>query len=298
MSKVDTRGLLLVAVWGLLAVPMLVRGSGAETIDVTDCADLVVPGGATAVLQSDVVCETGPYLENGAALDLNGFSILLSGRSGLYCAKTCQIWGPGSIDGAGSTSFGIYVGPGGDTGRGGRLTLSDVNISGVATGVAAPFGNVRVANTTIVATTWGISGVKRADLDTVSISLSESGGYGVDTWPYPGNPGSKLAKGASVKGRNVTLTGCNQGILATRDVRLDGLTHVGAPGAPVGVGVYAERRVTLTNSSVTGSVFRDIVSRRKPKLVGVTCDSSARLEDPFGDGVLLITGDWDSCTND
>jgi len=76
--------------------------------------------------------------------------------------------------------------------------------------------------------------------------------------------------------------------VASKKVRLTGLTATNNTG----FGVYSRGRIVLKSSTVTGSPSYDLVSVRRPVLVGTTCDHSGI---DTGD---VVTETWGVCASD
>jgi hypothetical protein len=237
------------------------------------------------VLQTDLDCEGGPTssitLERGATLDLNGHTIAFQPVSGglgaiVGCDSRCTVQGPGSLvslSGPPLAFAAIYVA------ERGRATIRDLAISGAASGVVAFNGIVRISDSTIDARQWGIATVSRALVENVSIDVADPGGYCI---------GATDESGSIVKGSDVILTGCPHGIWASRQVKLDRLTAVGLGG----IAVFSQHSIKLSDSTVTGSGFLDLLSGRRPKLTNTACDrSGVNGDDPLSES-------WGVCAND
>lgn len=257
----------------------------ASAVDITEWGS-VVPDGATGVLQNDldgfgapgrcrpggdspcitdddcspaatfgcVLEEVGVTLRPGAKLDLNGFRILDSRPSGtrgvgVYCLG----------DRAEGESQCEIAGPGGLEGlrqgiiAGGReeVVLSDLLIQG--NDIVARSGSGRVRD--------------RYRLTNVSFVSNRS--------PF------LTAK--QIDGTNVQAY---DSAIDARFVNLDGF--VSSFAEHVGVAVIG-RRVTLANSTLSGSRVADIRSKRRPVLVNATCERS---EKRYGGPT------WGVCSND
>ena len=88
----------------VLAVLALAGNAVSADLDLTSCGT-VVPAMANARLPADLDCSTaagpGVVLEMGAALDLNGFTLVGNpsafGADGVSCADGCRVDGPGTV---------------------------------------------------------------------------------------------------------------------------------------------------------------------------------------------------------
>src|SRR5262249_58018734 len=111
----------LAAVFAFMAIA---AGRAAAT-DVTACFQTVFTRD-TGVLQVDLTCDDSAaavYLQPGATLQMGGHTIT---GGGIYCASTCQVIGPGTVQqvvGSGNQA-GIEGGS-----SGGALTVRDVTLT-------------------------------------------------------------------------------------------------------------------------------------------------------------------------
>jgi hypothetical protein len=269
----------------LLTISLLASvPAGAATIDVTSCP-ATVPVNTVGVLQDDLDCEAGPTssitLERGATLDLNGHTIAFQPVSGslgtiVRCDSRCTVQGPGALvssSGPPLAFAAIWVA------ERGRATIRDVAISGAGSGVVALNGIVRISNSTIEAVHWGVATVSRALVENVSIDVAQPGGYCL---------GATDETGSIVKGSDVILTGCPDGIWASRQVKLDRLTAVGLGR----IAVFSRNSIRLRDSTVTGSGSLDLLSGRRPKLTNTACDRSGVDVDD------VPSESWGVCAND
>jgi hypothetical protein len=259
----------------------LLRAASAATENVTACP-AVVSAGATGVLQADLDCTTTTdtgyvVLGQGATLDLNGHSLTFNpgdpATALVRCEDNCAVTGPGTLTSSGAGFASIWA-P-----TGAVVKVTGVTIEGMYNGIVAISGRAIVADTTISAVQWGIAGVKKARVDDVTIAVTTPGGYCI---------GATEEMNSVVVGTNVTLTSCVDGIWASKKVRLTGLTATNNTG----FGVYSRGRIVLKSSTVTGSPSFDLVSGRRPVLVGTTCDHSGI---DTGD---VVTETWGVCASD
>lgn len=259
------------------------RAFPASAVDITAWG-AVVPAGATGVLLNDldgngtpgrcqpgdspcttddecpeeatfgcVLLGAGVRLQPGAKLDLNGFQILDSSPSpravGIYCLG----------DAAEGQAQCEIAGPGGLVGlregiiAGGReeVVLSDLAIE--HNGIVARSGSGRILD--------------RYRLENVSFVSNRS--------PF------LTAK--QIDGTNVQAY---DSAIKARRVHLDGFVSTFAQH--VGVAVIG-RRVTLLNSTLSGSRVADIRSTRRPVLVDTICERSEK---------RYLGPTWGVCTND
>jgi hypothetical protein len=253
----------------------------APALVVTTPCGVEVPRGEPATLQGDVACSADApvvgnngsiWLRRGARLELNGYTIRLVGTAQaapIYCDGTCTVVGPGRISsdvvGGGVVSFGR-----------GRITVQDVTMDTLIGGVYAPFARrVTLGNVGMDVKSFGVA-APRVVVNDVTINLTGSS---------PGRAVDAIGKGL-VKGTGLVLTGCGDYCInAGRRTSLADLTSVGGF-----IGINSGGTVTLVDSSVTGSTYRDIVSRRLPRLTNTTCGRSGRSDDPLTS--------WGVCSDD
>lgn len=253
----------------------------AASIDVSACPALV-PANTVGVLQADLDC-TAPtsnkyvVLERGATLDLNGHSLTFhsaaSALSLVYCTSRCTVQGPGTLAAADAGYASISIA------TNGRATIRNVDISGMYSGVQGLNAKVKIEDSTIDAVQWGIATVSKADVSNVTIATSIPGGYCI---------GATDESGSVVKGHDVMLTSCTDGVWASGRVKLSRLTAVGHAS----IAVYSGRSLVLKDSTVTGAGYVDVLSPRRPTLVRTTCDRSGV---DTGD---TVTTNWGVCAND
>lgn len=252
-----------------------------HALDVSSCP-ATVPPREVGMLQADLVCSDGeaghPYsaikLERGASLDLNGHSVTFSRGATAFvaveCAEKCTL-GNGTIT---STDGGVGI----STKARARVVARDLTLSGFHTGIQSAVGKIALENVTIDAEAWGLTPVKKIQLENVHVTLSNPGA--TNECLGASQPGGR------VKGRQVVLTGCGTGVLANK-ITLEDLTVTGTHG----FGVFGGS-VRLSNSSVNGSGFYDVVSASIPRLLSTTCGTSAR---GLSDGTF---GTWGVCADD
>jgi hypothetical protein len=244
----------------------LVLGFGiaeASALDITSC-QVRVPRGEVGVLQSDVNCaaavEGGPYsaitLERNAVLDLNGFTLdhySIALVSGVFCEGRCEIRGPGRLVSsnlnAGVSSFSRAP-----------LVISNVDFEGQITGVQAPSAKMTLTNVSIQAHTWGAQ-VFHLLADGVAVTVDPTGRGCIET----------SSSSAWVRGKDVTLAGCDVGIGNQGSVDVTNLTAMNLRTAGV---FLVRKKLRLVDSTVTGSPI-DLISRKTPILSGTTCGTSA-----------------------
>ncbi len=109
---------------------LLVLGSAARAVDITECGQ-VVPEGQVGVLLGDLDCSDpnaaeqiiGVQLEPRATLDLDNFSLHGSSGRGVRCRGACRVNGPGAITGF---SIGILVL------SGSTVRVTDVSVTGTS----------------------------------------------------------------------------------------------------------------------------------------------------------------------
>jgi hypothetical protein len=255
--------------------------ASAAAVDVTSCPARV-PAGAVGVVQGDLDCtDTSGFaylvLERGAALDLNGHTVTFNPgpvvSALVHCESSCRILGPGSLTSAAIGYATVVIADGSSA------TLQDVSVGGMVHGIIAHDGRLRVADSSISAQQWGIAGVRKAVLDTVTIAVSDPGGYCV---------GATAESRSAVVGSDVTLSSCVDGIWASRRVRLTRLTATNNTG----IGVFSGSRLVLVSSTVTGSGVLDLLSVRRPALTDTSCDRSGVAIDD------IPTTSWGVCAND
>jgi hypothetical protein len=235
----------------------------ASALDITAC-QVRVPRGEVGVLQNDVSCaaafDGGPQnaiiLERNAVLDLNGFTLdhySVKLFAGVYCEGRCEVRGPGRLVSsnlnAGVASFAHSP-----------VVVSNVDFSGQITGVHTPFAKTTLTNVTIAARDRGAE-IARLIVDGVAITVDATGAHCIDT---------SNSSASWVRGKDVTLAGCDVGIGDQGSIDVANLTVTGMRTA----GVFARKKLRLVDSSVTGNPV-DLISRKKPTLLNTACDTSA-----------------------
>ena len=255
--------------------------SDAAAVDITSC-QVRVPRGEVGVLQTDVSCafaqEGGPWsaitLERNAVLDLNGVTLdhySTALVSGVFCEGRCEVRGPGRLVSS-NLNAGIT-----SSGRG-PLTVSNVELSGQITGIAAPRAKTTLTNVSIQVLLEGVA-IQRLLVDGVDITVDATG------------RGCIAMSNASawVRGTDLTLSGCDVGIGTQGSVDLTNLAATGLRTAGV---FLTHKKLRLVDSTVTGSPI-DLISRKAPVLSNTACDTSAVWE-----GDALTGASFGVCAND
>lgn len=259
----------------VLSLFVLLIGSGVcSATDVTVCGQKIVDGD-TGVLEADLDCSAAPgilaavLIGNGATLSLNGHTV--TGRPDIAAvagdvARRFAVVGPGTITGAGTGIAGALKT---------RVTIRDVDLSENDFATDVPLGTVDLTSVTVESHHSGISaGTVRAQ--TLTVTTNDSG---------------DCILGRTIRGTDVTVTGCHTGIGALGSARLQRLTATGN----VTIGVSAAR-VRLLDSVVTGNIFigqpLDILSTRRPSVIRTTCGVSRQL---IGD---VVGATWGVCADD
>lgn len=257
-----------------IALPAVVS---AATVVVSSCPTTVGMGD-TGVLQGDLDCSVAELsgnivLERGAKLDLGGHTLTVNANGVIVrCKSTCEIRN-GALVGTVNGYAAVNVA------TGGRITVRNVDISGMNVAINALDGSVKAIDSSLAGTQWGIASAKKVSLKNVSAQTSTPGGYCI---------GATNEEGSMVSGTTVNLISCADGVWASKSVKMKGLTAVGLGG----IAVYSGQYVMLRDSTVTGATAFDIVSGRRPRLANSTCTrSGVDIND-------IPVDDWDVCTND
>lgn len=246
----------------------LLFSAPAGAVDVTSCGQ-IIPARQTADLIADLDCPDAPssgtlqelsgiYLERGARLHLNGFT--LSGEVyGVGCEGTCTIEGPGTIRdfAEGVVSYG--------TTKVENVVFQDSN--GYAIHV---YGEKTLkAEDVTVLDHDGLVAMAASRMKAKNVTI-ERCWYGIITLK------TLVATG-------LTVRDCGQRAIGAGTVRGKDLTVVDNAG----IGIIASK-IILADSVVTGndtgSTGIDLQSARAPKLTNTTCELSADADTgtPFG----------------
>jgi hypothetical protein len=276
-----------IRILALALIVFSVVATRAHALDVTGCP-LIVTHGETATLQADVDCRFaspeynayGIVLGQNARLELNGHTLRQVGfdlLTSVYCLGKCEVVGPGRITttdvGGGIMSF-----------RRGQVTVSHLTIDNLVSGISVPFGRAIVSDVDIQARLYGIE-ARNLTVADVDITLA----------PSPDSLSRCVATaGGWVKGADLTVSGCDIGIEAKRDVVLTRFNSAGGE-----IGILSQGRVTLVDSSVTGATYPpnglDIFSKKLPRLTNTVCDHSGRFERSWP-GTPAVP--WGVCSGD
>jgi hypothetical protein len=234
----------LIVVLAVVAAP---RVAGA--VDVTTC-EQVIEAGEVAELRQDLACARRPiwpfsalgvYLEPGATLVMNGFTIAGDGSGvGVNCygSRRCTIQGPGEIRG-----FELGVNCGGC-----RLVARDVAFRDNVSGILIPKSGILDAER-VVASDNAEFGIWAHRLRATDVEAERNGWAGI-------------AANASLRLRRVVVTG-------------NGYDGVRCLGFRCGRTRIADS--TVTGNATSGSGYYDIASTGPVRLRDVTCDRSAKL---------------------
>ena len=211
------------------SVVALFFAGSAHALPITACGQ-TVPTGETAELMNDLICmdRYGVTLEDGATLNLNGFSITGpgSGGVGVLCdSGGCAVSGPGDISHFDSGIFGtpdVQV-----------LNVKDVRLRNNEYGIHAAYNGVKVTN--VVADDnegWGIL-VDRLRGTGIQANNNGEGGVGANKFTLVGLT-------ASGNGR--------EGGLIYGAGSLIRSTVTGNDGLGQGYDVISQKRVRLRNT--------------------------------------------------
>ena len=233
----------------MMAVLLLLGVRAAGAVDVTECGQ-VIEAGQVAQMRNDLQCATGPdspfsalgvYLQPGAKLQLNGFTVSGDGTgTGILCGspgarfRPCKIEGPGEVR---AFYAGINCG-------GCRIAVRDAAFRGNLYGIYIPLAGWLVARH-VVASDNIRAGIWAQRVRAAHVEASNNGEFGVS---------------------------------ANGSLRLKRLTAT-ANGAPGVVGGRSRGRIL--NSVVTGNDTAgdgyDIVSVGPVRLTGTSCGRSGQL---------------------
>jgi len=257
-----------------VATVLIAAGGIAAGFDVTAC-DTTVPAGETGILQNDLSC-SGAFvavnLSEGATLDMQGHAI--SGAplrdAAVSCnGGRCRVTGPGDISGP-VVAISILRGRQ-------RLTVSDVTIHDCKWGILDDSSR----RSAVVASNLSVTGCTQAGLQ-----LAKLRGSGITA---NGNGGPGLAVDR-IRAENVVTNDNGAPGIFGGAARVTGLVANNNGDAGIRVVKAALRDATLTGNNGYGVGF-DVLTKRRPRVVNVTCGKS---------GVIggVITDTWGVCAGD
>ncbi len=283
---------------------LLVLGSAARAVDITECGQLVPPG-ETGVLQADLDCEASPGpsrcssdleitcdsdsdcplgacrpasgvnlgdfpLGNRAQLELNGHSIR-GAHFGIVCyVRRCTILGPGEVSGTGDAIRAFR----------GHLTVENVVLSESAYGIRSDRAKVQLTDVLLRDNTSFGASVRKLR----ATNLSAIGNrFGIDA--------------RTIEGTNITVENNEVGLGGShllRKATIDGLEATNNSIA----GVWGAR-MRLQNSLLENNGV-DLRTWRRPRLVNTTCSNSEGCEraGPRSNECTPTVESWQVCTND
>jgi len=337
------------ALVAILAVFLGAVGMAFAQVPVTECGQ-VIPRGRIGELAQDLSCPDAPkvcsdwstlcsltedcppgkscgeaaavYLEPGATLKMNGFTI--DGEVlGVRCRpRRCTILGPGTIRAA---QRGVAMS---HPSRGTRIEISNVLIDGSSGGIASGYGEVSATAVTIQNCLW--DGMFAYKLSGSDITVNDNGAYGIwinggkmiadnvkanrnaydgianGRWVMGSNITANLNGGAGIAALRIVATGVEtkgnamDGVVSYRTARIAGLVSMnnGGPGL-----LSLEGGAMLVDSSLSGNDTSgdgiDILSTRQPSLSNTTCSRSERIICERGGSPCTRTGEsWGVCSLD
>ncbi len=283
---------------------LLLIGSAARAMDITECGQLVPPG-ETGVLQADLDCEASPGpsrclsdleitcssasdcplgacrpasgvnlgdfpLGSRVQLELNGHSIR-GARLGIVCyVRRCTILGPGEVSGTGDAIRAFR----------GHLTVENVVLSESRDGIrAGPRTRVQLTDVLLRDNTFVGASVRNLRATNVSAIRNR---YGIDA--------------RRIEGTNITVENNEVGLGGAHWLRratIDGLEATNNSIAVRGA------RVRLQNSLLENNGV-DLSTRRRPRLVNTTCSTSevCKRVRPRSNECTPTGESWQVCTND
>jgi len=261
-------------VWALLVLSLpVVTASPVRALDITTCG-VTVPPGEIGALQADLVCAGGNAVElqSGATLDLNAHVLTLADPGAVvWCSeKSCTVRSAAAARGRIVGTYESSCVYGIDVVR--RVVLENVEISHCEGGVN--FRKARVWATDVDVSDCSYFAMLAQSLDLLNVTMQDTGEYG---------PGASKA----IRGKNVRLTNCGEGVYTDGRVRIDGLVAQGNTEYAVYSGSLG-----LENSALSGNSI-DFSTSRRPRLLATSCDRSER-HDPFGTEI----GTWGVCALD
>lgn len=243
--------------WLSVAAVLASAARFAAAADVTACGQRI-PAGEVGELRQALACGATPswpfsprgvYLEAGATIRLNGFTIAGPGTGigagvGVTCtgSRRCIVEGPGEIRG-----FELGVNCGGC-----RLVARDVAFRENVSGILIP---------------------KSGILDAERVVASDNAGLGI--WAH------RMRARDVVAERNGSA-----GIVANASLRLRGVTVRDNAYDGVRCLSFVCGRTRITDSTVTGNAqagnaYYDVASTGRVRLRNVDCGRSARLHYPY-----------------
>jgi hypothetical protein len=121
----------------------------ADPVPITTCGQQVAT--RSAELVQDLDCSASQasaavVMVNGGRVALNGFTLTLGTQNGVYCGRSCRLFGPGTITGGYAAAFHPDFG---------RIVVDGVTISGASVGVSAL--RVSVRNSTLTGNDVGVA---------------------------------------------------------------------------------------------------------------------------------------------
>jgi len=244
-------------------------------------------------------------LEDGAQLDLAGFTLTGGESTGVTCLGDCTIvGGGGTITGAQLAGVAAAFAD---------VVVSDVSISGNGdSGIAAWLkGEVTATNVTTNDNGWGGNGgggIEARVLVATGCTATgnyRSGFYGEKDVTVSGSTSSGNRRGVYGHRRivvnNSTVTNNEHGIYAYKRVEIAGSVVTDNPSG----GAWSDRKLVISSSTfsdnssdpycltVPGWLCADIVSLRRPLVNVVSCETSASFN--YRDDSI---GTWGVCAND
>ncbi len=289
----------------MMIAGLLMIGSAARAVDITECGQLVPPG-ETGVLQADLDCEASPGpsrcssdlemicssasdcplgacltapgvnlgdlpLGSRAQLELNGHSIR-GARRGIVCyVRRCTILGPGEVSGTGDAIRAFR----------GHLTVENVVLSESAYGIRSDRAKVQLTDVLLRDNTSFGASVRNLR----ATNLSAIGNrFGIDA--------------RRIEGTNITVENNEVGIGGAhllRKATIDGLEATNNSIAGI-----QGLKVRLQNSLLENNGV-DLRTRGRPRLVNTTCSNSEVCERARrrSHNDCTPTGEsWQVCTND
>jgi hypothetical protein len=260
---------------GLIASVLLAAPAAHAQEVVTGCGDTVIDG----VLAADLDCSAQPsgcavsVLDRGS-LDLAGFTITAGPGCGIGCEDDCSIDGGGGTLVAVDSQRGITA-----EGHNSRVNASNLNIVGGNFGILA--ARVTLIDSTVTLANTAVTGMR---------SLEVRGSEITDSIV-------SLISRRHLTIADTTITGNVHGADAWRKV--EALNVTATDNDTYGL---RGRKVQATTTTATGNgndpscdlpyiSCGDVVSRQTPKLSGVTCETSAKLDRDLNE----MEGNWGVC---
>jgi hypothetical protein len=263
-----------------LTIAFLLASTGVHAQElVTECRQEVTSG----VLAGDLDCpgdSAAVFVAHRGSLDLAGFTLSGGTVSVIVCEGDCTIEGSGGLVTGGSRN-GIQAQ---EVQRSSTATVSNLQISGNGlygiTAEAAVVSNCEILDNTSV----GIYAREK----NVEVTGSTISGNGTGVYAMYGR----------VSALGSTIAGNGAGVVSRKRVDLVDTTI-----SDSGVQGVRARKVVATNTDILNSGTTcsetdecyDIGSRGRPRLDGVTCGTSAKLDKA---SIFRLPEDWDVCTFD